>query len=61
MRLSDDGIPHMLDGKEIGASMALASMRYKMRVLGGTVEIERTPQGGTLLTAEMPIPVQGGE
>jgi signal transduction histidine kinase len=55
MKFSDDGVPVMLDGKETGAANAIASMRHRIRVLGGTVDMNRTADGGTVLTAWMPM------
>ena len=55
MRLTDDGLPVMSGGKDVGAVLALASMRYRIRVFGGTVEIERTPTGGIRLVAELKL------
>jgi signal transduction histidine kinase len=33
-------------------------MQYRIRVLGGTVDIDRKPGGGTVLTASMPLPAE---
>jgi signal transduction histidine kinase len=52
---SDDGIPTMSGGKEIGAATALASMRHRIRHFGGTVDIVRPAEGGTVLTARLPV------
>jgi signal transduction histidine kinase len=43
------------DGHEAGASTALASMRHRLRVLGGEVDMRRNQAGGTVLTASMPL------
>jgi signal transduction histidine kinase len=58
MKVSDDGTPTMREGEEIGAATALACMQYRIRVLGGTVDIDRKPGGGTVLTASMPLPAE---
>jgi signal transduction histidine kinase len=58
MKISDDGTPNMLEGKEIGATIALASMQHRLRVIGGIVDLERTPGGMTVLTASMPLPAE---
>jgi signal transduction histidine kinase len=56
MTVSDDGTPIMVaDGHEAGASTALASMRHRLRVLGGEVDMRRNQAGGTVLTASMPL------
>lgn len=55
MRLTDDGTPILSDGQETATKLALASMQYRSRVLGGKVEIERNDQGCTILLVEMPL------
>jgi signal transduction histidine kinase len=56
MSVSDNGTPMMASGGyEVGASTALASMRHRIRELGGKVDIRRTDSGGTVLTASMPL------
>jgi signal transduction histidine kinase len=56
MRFTDDGIPHLVDGQEVGAVSALTSMKHRIRALGGTVELRRNNSGGSELTACMPLP-----
>ena len=56
MSVSDDGIPMMVsDGREAGASTALASMRHRLRLLGGEVDMRRNEAGGTVFTASLPL------
>ena len=55
MKFTDNGIPIMTGGSEQGAAIALATMRYRLRLLGGSVEIERKEGGGTVLTARLPL------
>jgi signal transduction histidine kinase len=56
MSVLDDGTPVTGEGgDEIGASTSIASMRHRLRVLGGKVEVRRTHVGGTILTATMPL------
>ena len=55
MKFTDNGIPLMRDGTEQGADIALAAMRYRLRLLGGSVEIERATGGHTILTARLPL------
>lgn len=55
LKFSDDGTPVMLAGKETGAAIALASMRHRIRSVGGTVDMIRPACGGTVLTAVMPL------
>jgi signal transduction histidine kinase len=52
MRFSDDGVPTETQTDP----MILASMRHRIRVLGGTVEISRTDAGTTVLSVSMPLP-----
>lgn len=56
MRFTDDGIPHMVGGLEVGAASAVTSMKHRIRALGGTVELLRTEAGVTVLKAYMPLP-----
>jgi signal transduction histidine kinase len=55
MQFTDNGIPTMRDGTEQGADIALAAMRYRLRLLGGSVDIERATGGDTILTARLPL------
>ena len=55
MKFTDNGIPIMRDGAELGADIALATMRYRLRLLGGSVDIERAPGGDTILSARLPL------
>jgi signal transduction histidine kinase len=55
MSFSDDGVPNAETPTEDPA-MILASMRHRIRVLGGTVAISRTDAGATVLTISMPLP-----
>lgn len=57
MKFTDNGIPTMHGGAEQGADISLASMRYRLRLLGGSVDIERSEDGGTVLTARLPLGV----
>jgi signal transduction histidine kinase len=59
MSVSDNGTPIIASGgHEAGASTALASMRHRIRELGGKVDMRRTDSGGTVLTASMPLGVR---
>lgn len=53
MRFSDDGAPTAETQKV--DPMILASMRHRIRVLGGTVQVSRTDAGATILTVAMPL------
>jgi signal transduction histidine kinase len=53
MSFSDDGVP---DPETQTEAMILASMRHRIRVLRGTVQISRTDAGATVLTVAMPLP-----
>jgi len=56
MRFTDDGVPNMVGGLEVGAANAMTSMKHRIRALGGTVELLRTGAAGTILEAYMPLP-----
>ena len=61
MSVSDDGTPSIVsDGHEAGASTALASMRHRLGVLGGKVDMRRNDAGGTVLTASIPLGTHSG-
>ena len=55
LELSDNGVPHWINGEEEGAALALASMRHRLMILGGTVELERLANGQTILRARLPF------
>jgi two-component system sensor histidine kinase UhpB len=55
MRFTYDGTPLQGDGHERGTQAALASMRHRIKVLGGNVELTSKPAGGCVLTAWMPL------
>jgi signal transduction histidine kinase len=54
MSFSDDGVPNA-ETQAGDPAMILASMRHRIRVLGGTVQISRTDAGATVLTVAMPL------
>jgi signal transduction histidine kinase len=55
INFTDNGIPQLVQGQERGMAQVLASMRHRLRVFGGTVDIRRTASGATVLTARMPL------
>jgi signal transduction histidine kinase len=55
MKFSDDGTPNG-EKQAQDPAMTLASIRHRIRVLGGKVQILRTEAGTTVLTAWMPLP-----
>ena len=55
MSFSDDGVINVETQTE-NQAMILASIRHRIRVLGGTVQISRTDAGATVLTVAMPLP-----
>jgi signal transduction histidine kinase len=55
MSFSDDGVPNVVTQTEDPA-MILASIRHRIRVLRGNVQISRTKAGTTVLTVSMPLP-----
>jgi len=54
MRFSDDGTPDT-DKQSDHPTMVLASMRHRIRVLGGKVEMSSNEAGATALTVWMPL------
>ena len=54
MRFSDDGAPDT--ERPDDRAMLLASMRHRIRVFGGKVEISTNEAGATALTVWMPLP-----
>jgi signal transduction histidine kinase len=54
MKFSDDGTRNA-DTESQNSAMTLASMRNRIRVFGGKVEISENEAGGTALTIWMPI------
>ena len=55
MKFTDNGIPVMRSGAEQDADISVATMRYRLRILGGSVDIERAPGGDTILSARLPL------
>jgi signal transduction histidine kinase len=55
MRFSDDGAPNVETQSEDPA-MILASMRHRIRMLGGNVQIFGAETGATVLIVSMPLP-----
>jgi signal transduction histidine kinase len=55
MRFSDDGAPSVETQSEDPA-MILASMRHRIRMLGGNVQISGAETGATVLIVSMPLP-----
>ena len=54
MLFVDDGIPAITEGLPGGANV-MTSMRNRLRVLGGRVQITHHPGGGTVLLATVPL------
>ena len=55
MSFSDDGVLNA-ETQAGDPAMILASMRHRIRVLGGTLQVSRTKAGTTVLTVSMPLP-----
>lgn len=55
MELSDNGVPAHIESKDRDPTLTIAAMRHRMKVLGGTIEVERNEQGYTRLTARLPL------
>ena len=56
LAVRDDGAGFDPASREHGAHLGLASMRERMRLLGGTLDIESAPGRGTTITAWLPVP-----
>jgi signal transduction histidine kinase len=54
MRFSDDGMPDA-ETRSKDPAMLLASMRHRIRVLGGKVELSDDEAGASALTVWMPL------
>jgi signal transduction histidine kinase len=54
MIFSDDGAPNV-QTQTTDPAMILASIRYRIRTLGGNVRISRTEASSTVLTVSMPL------
>src|SRR3984957_17173431 len=54
MIFSDDGAPNA-QTQTTDPAMILASIRYRIRTLGGNVQISRTEASSTVLTVSMPL------
>jgi two-component system, NarL family, sensor histidine kinase UhpB len=55
MIFTDDGVTNVPDGKKSDAAMTISSMRHRIRVLGGTVNVNKTAKGENIVTAQMPM------
>jgi signal transduction histidine kinase len=55
MRIADDGIGMPIDRFTAIASHGLASMRHRVRALGGRLDVRSPASGGTLLIVQIPI------
>jgi signal transduction histidine kinase len=54
MRFSDDGVPNAETQTEDPA-MILASIRHRIRTMGGNVQLLSAEAGATVLTVSMPL------
>jgi len=55
MRIADDGIGIPPDQFMSIASHGLASMRHRVRALGGRLDVRSPASGGTMLIVQIPI------
>jgi signal transduction histidine kinase len=55
MRIADDGTGIPTSRLTAAASHGLASMRHRVRALGGRLDVRSPPSGGTLIIAQMPV------
>ena len=56
LAVRDNGTGFEDSRKESGASLGIASMRERMRLLDGAVEVDSAPGRGTTITAWVPLP-----
>ncbi len=52
------GLPDARTGAHLRAGVGLASMRERAEELGGSLNIEALPEGGTVVRAELPLAVE---
>ena len=57
MKFSDNGVPELVDGVEVGLANALSSMQHRIRALGGTIVLAQS-EDGTVLEALVPLQLQ---
>jgi signal transduction histidine kinase len=57
LAVRDDGVGFDPEGARQGRSLGLASMRERLRIVGGSLDIESAPGHGATLVAWVP----GGE
>jgi signal transduction histidine kinase len=55
MRFSDDGVPNV-EMRTEDPAMILASIRHRIRMFGGSVQLFSAEAGATVLTVSMPLP-----
>ena len=55
MRIADDGIGMPADRFTAIGSHGLASMRHRVRALGGRLDVRKPAAGGTMLIVQIPI------
>jgi signal transduction histidine kinase len=55
MRITDDGIGIPVGRFTAVASHGLASMRHRVRALGGRLDVRNPPSGGTMLLVQIPL------
>ena len=53
LRIIDDGVG--FDVSQQGTGMGLASMRERVRALGGSIDISSSPRAGTLIEVRVPF------
>jgi signal transduction histidine kinase len=55
LRIADDGIGIDAAQSTALASHGLASMRHRVRALGGRLDVRSPASGGTMLTVQIPV------
>src|SRR5258708_33375446 len=56
MRIADDGIGMPIGQFTAIGSHGLASMRHRVRALGGRLNVRKTTSGGTMLIVQITVP-----
>ena len=56
LRVRDDGVGLVDDGRRKSGSFGLLGMRERVRALGGAVDVSGSPGSGTTVEVELPLP-----
>jgi PAS domain S-box-containing protein len=61
LQVRDNGVGFPLESLRAGTGLGVLSMQERVRNLGGSFRIESTPERGTVITVEVPLPEKAGE